>query len=49
MTAKFKTFTKALNNIKSYSNSDRDVIFKSWRSEYTTYLKEKYDFSNAKV
>ncbi len=49
MTSKFKTFTKALNNIKSYSNEDRDVIFKSWRSEYTSYLKEKYNFVKHKV
>lgn len=40
----FQNFTKKLNNLDGYTDSEKDEIYDMWQKEHHKYLKTKYNF-----
>ena len=44
----FQNFTKKLNNLDGFNETEKEVIYEKWQKEHHRYLKAKYNFKKAK-
>lgn len=44
----FQKFTKKLNDLESFSEDEKEVIYEKWQKEHHKYLKAKYNFKKTK-
>lgn len=44
----FQSFTKKLNNLENYTQSEKEYIYDKWQKEHHSYLINKYNFQKIK-